>query len=135
MAYYGPADEARCYFYEMGYEPTPRQTTADFLVSITDPCCRMKRSPGARIPRTAAEFAAHFQISALAQANRYNIQSYRNKCIGKGKRTRANVSTKHLRPKSPYMISIPMQAKAVIIRRIQILWGMKADKAVEFLSV
>jgi hypothetical protein len=53
MTYYGPADEARRYFYDMGYEPAPRQTTADFLFGTTDPCCRMERSPRVPIPRTA----------------------------------------------------------------------------------
>ena len=33
MAYFGPADRARQYFIDMGYEPANRQTTADFLVS------------------------------------------------------------------------------------------------------
>lgn len=33
MAYFGPADRARQYFIDMGYEPANRQTTADFLVA------------------------------------------------------------------------------------------------------
>lgn len=33
MAYYGPANAARQYFIDMGYEPAHRQTTADFLVA------------------------------------------------------------------------------------------------------
>jgi ABC-type multidrug transport system ATPase subunit len=33
MAYFGPANQAREYFIEMGYEPANRQTTADFLVA------------------------------------------------------------------------------------------------------
>ena len=32
MAYYGPANRARQYFIDLGYEPAHRQTTADFLV-------------------------------------------------------------------------------------------------------
>lgn len=37
LVYYGPAAEARAYFEEMGYEPKQRQTTSDYLVSVTDP--------------------------------------------------------------------------------------------------
>ncbi|KAG6840031.1 hypothetical protein H0H93_004828, partial [Arthromyces matolae] len=37
MAYFGPAAQARQYFIDMGYEPANRQTTADFLVAVTDP--------------------------------------------------------------------------------------------------
>ena len=33
MAYFGPAKQARQYFIDMGYQPAPRQTTADFLVA------------------------------------------------------------------------------------------------------
>lgn len=33
MVYFGPANKAREYFIEMGYEPANRQTTADFLVA------------------------------------------------------------------------------------------------------
>ncbi|KAG6814964.1 hypothetical protein H0H93_011487, partial [Arthromyces matolae] len=37
MVYYGPADKARQYFIDMGYQPANRQTTPDFLVAVTDP--------------------------------------------------------------------------------------------------
>lgn len=33
MAYYGAASRAREYFIDLGFEPAPRQTTADFLVA------------------------------------------------------------------------------------------------------
>jgi len=33
MAYFGPANAARQYFIDMGYEPHNRQTTADFLLA------------------------------------------------------------------------------------------------------
>jgi len=128
MVYYGPANEARRYFYDMGYEPAHRQTVADFLMATTDPCSRTERSPGVPIPRTATDFAYHFQKSSLAQTNRYNIQSYRNRYV-------ESVNTKHPRWRSPYMISIPMQARAVLIRRIQILWGRRATIATSSLSV
>lgn len=37
MAYFGPADKARQYFIDMGYEPANRQTTPDFLVAASLP--------------------------------------------------------------------------------------------------
>lgn len=33
MAYFGAADRARAYFIDMGFQPSHRQTTADFLVA------------------------------------------------------------------------------------------------------
>ncbi|EEB93347.1 hypothetical protein MPER_08006, partial [Moniliophthora perniciosa FA553] len=44
MAYFGPASEARAYFISMGYEPANRQSTADFLVAVTDPTGRITRA-------------------------------------------------------------------------------------------
>ena len=35
QVYFGPANQARQYFIDMGYEPANRQTTADFLVAGT----------------------------------------------------------------------------------------------------
>jgi ATP-binding cassette, subfamily G (WHITE), member 2, SNQ2 len=35
MVYFGPANKARQYFIDMGYEPANRQTTPDFLVSVS----------------------------------------------------------------------------------------------------
>jgi hypothetical protein len=37
MIYFGPADQALGYFVDMGFQPKPRQTVADFLVSVTNP--------------------------------------------------------------------------------------------------
>jgi ATP-binding cassette subfamily G (WHITE) protein 2 (SNQ2) len=129
MAYYGPADQARQYFIDMGYEPANRQTTADFLVAVTDTFGRIERPNVLSIPRTAAEFAAHFQKSSLGQFNRDDVESYRNEFVGH--RDRANLyiesvkaeHSEHTRQKSPYTISIPMQVRAVMVRRVQILWG------------
>jgi ATP-binding cassette subfamily G (WHITE) protein 2 (SNQ2) len=45
LAYYGPRSQARAYFEDMGYSPANRQTTADFLVAVTDPLARIPKSP------------------------------------------------------------------------------------------
>lgn len=37
QVYFGPANQAKQYFIDMGYEPANRQTTADFLVAGTSP--------------------------------------------------------------------------------------------------
>jgi ATP-binding cassette subfamily G (WHITE) protein 2 (SNQ2) len=83
MAYYGPANQARQYFIDMGYEPANRQTTADFLVAVTDPLGRIERPYVTSIPRTASEFVAHFQKSVIGQANRDDMEAYRSEFVGK----------------------------------------------------
>lgn len=53
MIYCGPANVAKAYFIDLGFECPPRQTTADFLTAITDPVERRFR-PGweNRTPKT-----------------------------------------------------------------------------------
>lgn len=43
VVYFGPARCAVPYFIKMGYEQLPHQTSADFLVSLTDPLARKIR--------------------------------------------------------------------------------------------
>ncbi|KAG6897004.1 hypothetical protein C0992_004715 [Termitomyces sp. T32_za158] len=129
MAYFGPADQARQYFIDMGYEPANRQTTSDFLVSVTDPNGRNVRSGVVSLPRTADEFAEYFKKSSFGIANRHEMDDYSLHFVGKPNHASAYMESaqaehaKHTRPSSPYMISIPMQARAVMLRRIQILRG------------
>ncbi|GKZ32827.1 hypothetical protein AbraIFM66950_002460 [Aspergillus brasiliensis] len=64
--YFGPVDQAKPYFTELGYHCPERQTTADFLTSLTNPVERLVR-PGyeARVPRTPGDFAKCWEQSAL----------------------------------------------------------------------
>ncbi|KAG6843984.1 hypothetical protein H0H87_010943 [Tephrocybe sp. NHM501043] len=129
MVYYGPGNKARQYFIDMGYEPANRQTTSDFLVSVTDPNGRTVREGVTSLPRTADEFAEHFRKSPLGQANRNEMDDYSSRFVGKPNRVSAYMESaqaehaKHTRAGSPYMTSIPMQARAVMLRRVQILRG------------
>lgn len=130
MAYFGPADQARQYFIDMGYEPANRQTTADFLVAVTDPNGRIVREGFEhRAPRTAAEFADYYTRSQIAQENRADMDSYLEEHVDnddKRKVYNKSVSQAHAqytRGTSPYITSVPMQVKALMIRRVQILKG------------
>ncbi|KAF5350668.1 hypothetical protein D9756_008520 [Leucocoprinus leucothites] len=152
MAYFGPASQARQYFIDMGYQPANRQTTPDFLVSVTDPEGRRERkfegeseseaSGSTRengsermsltrrpIPRTAAEFAEYYKHSKVREGNLQDIEDYKENFVGKHgleesyrESSRAE-HARHTRKKSPYIISLPMQVKIVMLRRIQIIKG------------
>ncbi|QRW02377.1 ABC transporter [Ceratobasidium sp. AG-Ba] len=75
--YYGPANDARQYFIEMGWEPANRQTTADFLVTVTDPLARTPRKGWEdRVPRAADEFARRWEESPEGRANRVHTEAY-----------------------------------------------------------
>ncbi|KIY71652.1 pleiotropic drug resistance ABC transporter [Cylindrobasidium torrendii FP15055 ss-10] len=127
MAYYGPANQARDYFINMGYEPANRQTTADFLVAVTDPSGRIPRT--VNIPRSADEFAKYFMESDLAITNKKEIAAFKTERVGKPERALAFKESaqaeyaKHTRKASPRITSVPMQTRAVMLRRIQMLRG------------
>jgi len=62
--YFGYKDAARDYFINMGFECPPRQTTADFLTSITSPAERVVRKGfEGKVPQTPDQFAAAWQKS------------------------------------------------------------------------
>ena len=130
LVYFGPADRAHDYFYGLGYEPANRQTTPDFLVSVTDPLGRIPRKDlkGPR-PKTADEFAKAFSQSAEARLNREDIKAYKDAFVGDDARKGAFKESaklehaQHTRKSSPYTISVPMQIRAVMLRRVQILKG------------
>ncbi|KAL0959811.1 hypothetical protein HGRIS_011492 [Hohenbuehelia grisea] len=140
MAYFGPAKDARQYFIDMGYEPAPRQTTSDFLVSVTDPNARAPRFGISVLPRSAAEFADHFQRSKFAALNRTDMDAYAKEFVGNLRVADAykeSVLQEHAmtaRARSPYTVSIAMQARAVMIRRAQILMGNKLATILNLVS-
>lgn len=62
--YFGPTGEAREFFTNMGFDCPSRQTTADFLTSLTSPTeRRVKAGWEGKVPRTPAEFAQRWQSS------------------------------------------------------------------------
>ena len=62
--YFGPCDQAKKYFTDMGWECPPRQTTGDFLTSITNPSERTVREGfESKVPRTPDEFEKYWKDS------------------------------------------------------------------------
>jgi len=130
MVYYGPASLARQYFIDMGYQPANRQTTPDFLVAVTDPNARIAREGyESRVPRTADEFVEHYRKSNIWQINKEDMDAYFHESVGLPQRASAYRESAYAdhattsSKKSSYVISIPMQTRAVMVRRLQILKG------------
>ncbi|KIJ13672.1 hypothetical protein PAXINDRAFT_170181 [Paxillus involutus ATCC 200175] len=138
MAYFGPAKDARQYFIDMGYEPRNRQTTPDFLVAVTGPSGRKIR-PGyeGTVPRTADDMASYFKNSRLGQLNRSSLDSYLGLYVNRPAFKKAyNVSAvseyaRYAPESHAYMLSVPMQVRAVMRRRWQILKGDWVTQAVQ----
>ncbi|KAJ5899214.1 hypothetical protein N7495_003958 [Penicillium taxi] len=121
--YFGPTGEARDFFVNMGFECPSRQTTADFLTSLTSPSERRVR-PGFedKVPRTPLEFAQRWRDSPecahLLQEidhfdEQYPIGGHSFTSFSEARRL---MQSKQQRSKSPYTLSVFEQIKLNLIR-------------------
>ncbi len=128
--YFGPAKLARQYFIDMGWECPARQTTGDFLTSVTNLDERRAR-PGYEktVPHTPEDFEQYWLKSEAFRSCQKEIELYEQEFQPEGPavkqfynihRTR---QARHTLPKSPYLISIPMQVKECTIRAYQRIGG------------
>jgi ATP-binding cassette, subfamily G (WHITE), member 2, PDR len=138
--YYGPASTAKEYFERQGWECPPRQTTGDFLTSVTNPQERRAR-PGMKqiVPRSADDFEAYWQQSPEYQNLQADIAAYEteypavDKESGSGEALKALQRSKweaqadHTRQISPFRISVPMQIRLNIKRAYQRIWNDMAS--------
>ncbi|KAF9766424.1 hypothetical protein IL306_001186 [Fusarium sp. DS 682] len=130
--FFGPTSEATRYFTDMGFECPPRQTTADFLTSLTNSDERIVR-PGFenRVPRSPDEFADEWRTSQhratlLSDVAAFEIQyPLDGKQVETLKGIRRVQKAKFTSEKSPFTISIPMQIRLCIGRGIKRLLGDK----------
>jgi ATP-binding cassette, subfamily G (WHITE), member 2, SNQ2 len=144
MAYFGPADRAREYFEEMGWEGKERQTTPEFLVAVTDPLGRVPRKDLEEkevmgLPKTAEEFAEYFRRSEIGELNREDMEKYRKEHVGhpeeveRYKESALAEQARNACRRSPYTMSVGMQVREVMRRRVGIIsgnWGGVVTQAV-----
>ncbi|PWY77394.1 hypothetical protein BO70DRAFT_380660 [Aspergillus heteromorphus CBS 117.55] len=130
--YMGPASAAKAFFEKQGWECPARQTTGDFLTSVTNPQERQAR-PGMedQVPRTPDDFEAYWRRSPEYQKLIGEVASYEqqyplhtDQTTQTGFHERKWVAqAKHTRPKSPFLLSVPMQVKLNTRRAYQRLWN------------
>ncbi|CAK9437481.1 uncharacterized protein LODBEIA_P18590 [Lodderomyces beijingensis] len=120
--FFGRADKAKEYFIRMGYECPDRQTTADFLTSITNPMERVAR-PGYenKVPKVAEEFDKYWKSSPEYAELCQEIDRHFTACeqLDTKKSFRdshAAAQAKSLKPSSPFRVSFMMQVKYIIHR-------------------
>jgi hypothetical protein len=131
--YFGPADKAKAYFERQGWYCPPRQTTGDFLTSVTNP---QERRPlegmENKIPRTPDDFEKYWLNSPEFKALQQDIEEYEQKfpldshgdqAASAFREEKILSQAKHVRPQSPYLISIPMQIQLNTKRAYQRIWG------------
>lgn len=122
--YFGRADKAKQFFLDMGFYCPPRQTTADFLTSLTNPGeCQPRPGFEGKVPRTADEFAKSWRDSEdfkqlLKEIEQFNYQyPEHGDHFEKFQKTRKMVQAKGSR--APYTLSIPMQIRLCLRRAYQ----------------
>ncbi|KAK7747504.1 Multidrug resistance protein [Cytospora paraplurivora] len=121
--FFGPADKARQYFINLGFECPARQTTPDFLTSMTSPLERIVR-PGFedRAPRTPDEFAAAWKASKEYRQLQVEIEEYKTAHpingpdADKFRALKRQQQAKHQRAKSPYTLDYWQQVKLCLWR-------------------
>ncbi|EAS36064.3 pleiotropic drug resistance family protein [Coccidioides immitis RS] len=137
--YFGNAVRAKHYFIEMGFECPDRQTTADFLTSITNPAERRIR-PGFqnRVPQTPDEFAERWRKSPERQALLAEIEEYNAEFpldgaqLEKFQQSRQAEKSKAVRKSSPYTLSFWQQVQLCIWRGFV---RLKGDMSMTLTSV
>ena len=128
--YFGNIHAAKEFFVNMGFECPLRQTTADFLTSLTSPAERIVR-PGfeGKTPYTPDEFAAVWQKSEDRALLLREIAEFEEQYpiggehLEKFKISRKAAQANGQRIKSPYTLSVPMQVKLCTKRGFQRLRG------------
>ena len=130
--FFGPADTAREYFERQGWYCPPRQTTGDFLTSVTNPQERKAREGMEnRVPRTADDFERYWRESPEYKQLLLEIEEHEsthpvgnhNETVEHLREQKNFRQAKRVRPKSPFLISIPMQVKLCVVRSYQRIWG------------
>ncbi|KAM4063501.1 ABC-2 type transporter [Hirsutella rhossiliensis] len=130
--YFGPASQAKRFFEEQGWYCPPRQTTGDFLTSVTNAQERKARDGmEQRVPRTPDEFAAYWHRSPEYQALQADIDAHEQvylveqqaETVAQFREQKNYRQAKHVRPGSPYLISIWMQIALNTKRAYQRMWN------------
>ncbi|KAJ6100307.1 CDR ABC transporter [Penicillium canescens] len=121
--FFGQTSEARTYFEELGFECPERQTTPDFLTSMTSQKERLVR-PGFEdtAPRTATEFEERWKKSHQHQQLMLRIEAYESKfrlgseCLDEFVASRRAQQASGQRMKSPYTLSYMQQTHLCLWR-------------------
>ncbi|KAG6841566.1 hypothetical protein C0991_009601 [Blastosporella zonata] len=127
QVFFGPPNEARAYFENIGYKPLPRQSTADYLTGCTDPNER-QFAPGRsshEVPSSPSALESAFRSSPQAQANEHTLIRYKQ--LMETEKTdqdafRAAVAAdkkKGVSKKSPYTLGFTGQVRALTVRQFQ----------------
>lgn len=124
--YFGPAEDAKQYFLDLGFDCPERWTTADFLTSVTDDHERSIR-PGweDRIPRTAQQFSEAYRRSEAYQRNLADVEAFEQQVQTQIAEREARMSKKT--EEKNYTIPFHKQVLACTTRQFFVMTGDRAS--------
>ncbi|KAL5313854.1 hypothetical protein ACEPPN_018277 [Leptodophora sp. 'Broadleaf-Isolate-01'] len=130
QVFFGRADAAKQYFIDLGFECAERQTTPDFLTSMTSPQERIVRAGFEKnVPRSSDEFAAAWKNSTAYKALQEEIAEYKIAHPINGpdavafRALKRAQQAKRQRASSPFTLSYGQQVKLCLWRAYRRLIG------------
>lgn len=143
MVFQGPANEAKQYFIDLGFYCPERETTADFLTSVTDPAQRIfHKGYEAQAPKTAEDFEKTFKNSAnykkvLADVEDYEQHLNRTDHVAarEFKQSVKEQQSKRVSPQSSFTVSLWRQVLACTQREFWLVWGDKPTLYTKFFII
>ncbi|XTI88346.1 ABC transporter-like protein [Cenococcum geophilum] len=137
--YFGDIHAAKTFFINLGFQCPSRQTTGDFLTSLTNPAERVVREGfEGKTPYTPDEFAAAWQKSEDRTRLLQEIEEFDSQypiggpSLDEFKQSRKALQARSQRVQSPYTLSVPMQVKLCMQRSYQ---RLKGDLAVAITGI
>ncbi|KAI8147493.1 ABC-2 type transporter-domain-containing protein [Fennellomyces sp. T-0311] len=125
VLYFGPVDQAKNYFEEIGFYSPPRKSVPDFLTGISNPLER-EIKPGYTVPDSAQELNQIYLKSDIHKRMMEELDAYENQVMVEKPADlfKEAVREEHqkLAPKShPYTVSYAQQVWALTIRHFLVL--------------
>ncbi|KAI9265133.1 ABC-2 type transporter-domain-containing protein [Phascolomyces articulosus] len=125
MIYFGPVEQAKSYFENLGYYASPRKSIPDFLTGISNPLEREVKE-GYTVPESAAELHQRYLESDVYKKMMYELDEYQDQVQNEKPADlfKAAVFDEHQKrapKKDPYTVSFYQQVKALAIRNFQLL--------------
>ncbi|KAK9471338.1 P-loop containing nucleoside triphosphate hydrolase protein [Dipodascopsis tothii] len=128
--FYGPANEAWDYFRDLGFEPKPNVSKADFLTSITSLKHRPVRAGCENTaPQSAEELEAAFKQSKYYSNALQELEAYHREHMESGYGTTKEFEEAVSFQKdalssrnSPYTVSFFQQVRYLFIRQLHLQW-------------
>ncbi|VVT57142.1 uncharacterized protein SAPINGB_P005555 [Magnusiomyces paraingens] len=137
--YFGSTTKAKEFFEKMGYYCPPRQTSGDFLTSLTSPAERIVK-PGyeGKVPSTPDEFAQYWKQSPEYQELIQEIEDWNREypiggpSVDQFKLSRKVQQSNHIKITSSYTLSYWMQIKLCTYRGFL---RLKGNPQVAFITI